>query len=278
MLRLLKIRNEIKAGRWPSRLADQAPPVTFHCCVHKTASKWVQSVLSHPKLVERAEWTPVNYRTLMPGHVDPRNLNERIIPDGFPEGSLVTHLYIGYNAFDAIPKPDNYRAFFVQRDPRDITVSWYFSMKHSHPPMGDIARRRHTLQNMNKEEGLRWAIDELEQVGLYGALRSWARNESASEAIRIVRFEDLTGADQVDEVEELFGWLGIPVDRATISSILEDLSFEKKSGREQGQEDRKAHLRKGEHGDWQNHFDEGLSEYFVEQTGNLVSTCGYAWP
>ena len=70
---------------------------------------------------------------VFPGGIDPRKMTEIRFEAPLPPGTIVSPLYLDYPGFRSIPKPDSYRAFFVMRDPRDILVSWYLSIKHYHP-------------------------------------------------------------------------------------------------------------------------------------------------
>jgi hypothetical protein len=73
---------------------------------------------------------------------DPRPYDERYFSDPFPEYTAAIRLYWDYSCFQHLPKPDNYRTFFVLRDPRDVVVSWYFSIKNTHPVNGIESIRR----------------------------------------------------------------------------------------------------------------------------------------
>ncbi len=60
----------------------------------------------------------------------------------------------------------------------------------------------------------------------------------------LVRFEDLIGPEHVPIVERLFNHCDIRMPRAALEEVLHTHSFEKLSGRRQGQEDAAAHYRK----------------------------------
>ena len=63
-------------------------------------------------------------------------------------------LYMPYDGFAALTKPEPWRAFFVMRDPRDVVVSWYFSSVSSIPPTAARAcSERATSLNLDEDRG-----------------------------------------------------------------------------------------------------------------------------
>jgi hypothetical protein len=86
--------------------------------------------------------------------------NDRIV-EPFPPRSIVTHLYVTYDTYLSIPKPEKYKTFFVMRDPRDLVVSWYFSAKYSHRLEHPITEMRKTLKQYDHKIGLEFANFQL---------------------------------------------------------------------------------------------------------------------
>ena len=81
----------------------------------------------------------------------------------------------------------------MTRDPRDILVSWYFSTKFSHGKDGGLNKYISDLAQINDiEKGLLYAIDALDEFGLWKTIKSW-QNSYNPKYEKIVRFEDLTG-------------------------------------------------------------------------------------
>jgi hypothetical protein len=59
-------------------------------------------------------------------------------------------------------------------------------------------------------------------------------------------------------------------------AILEAHRFEKLTGgRSKGNADPESHLRKGEPGDWKNHFTDQVAEAFEDAYGDIVTKLGY---
>jgi len=248
----------------------------YHCCVHKTASQWLLRILSEPDTFRYCGLQAFRYFRELPGGVDERKIKDRVFDQPFPEGKIVTPLYIGLENFRSIPKPRLWRGFFVMRDPRDILVSWYFSWKHSHRVMGDIGKQREQLSTMTEAEGLCYGIDELQGNGLFAALRSWSGVPANDPNLMLVRYEDLIDVNQLDHFRKVFAHCDITTPVDALKRILEKNSFRAISkGRERGTEDVSSHLRKGVHGDWKNHFTPAVEQKFRDVTGDLVETLGY---
>lgn len=234
----------------------------YHCTVHKTGSQWIKALFSDPLVYQ--------YSGLLP--YDPRFYRKRQ-PPVIPPGRAALALFYPYKRFQAIAKPEKYRAFFVIRDPRDIVVSSYFSLRNSHAPMGDIPTMRKILQGKPMKEGLLDVISRLSERGLFSRLRSW-RLAPASETIRLFRYEELTGEHQLDEMDRLMRHCGISIPSSELAELLSRYSFSKmRSDREST--GTISHYRKGKAGDWRNHFDDEIYDAFTAATGDLVELLGY---
>ena len=203
------------------------------------------------------------------------------------------------------------RAFHVVRDPRDITVSAYFSHLYSHridAEWPELAERRARLQRLGKEEGIAAEIDELDWE--FACLRQW---DYGDPRILEIRMEELTGRpyeefirifrflDLLDErrfvlarrafypltkgVRVLEGLLGmrmpvrlgprrLPVERV-LGLVWENAFQSKANGRDPGTEDHANHYRKGIAGDWRNHFSPAHAAVFRARHGELLVDLGY---
>jgi hypothetical protein len=278
-----------KTGKWtrilprPVRRALQAKHVSaaenvYHCCVHKTASQWVRKILQDQRTYQYGGLEVYNYEQELPGGVDTRRITERTFTEEFPRQTIVTPIYIDLPGFQQLPKPEQFRAFFVPRDPRDVVVSWYFSVKLSHKVMGLIGEVREKLQALSEEEGLNHVIEFVASRGLFAALRSWQQGVASDPHSRIFRYEDLTDENQFATWKQLLAHCDIAMPDDVLREVLKEYSFSALTkGRERGAEDVKAHLRKGVHGDWKNHFTPAVEKKFRHVTGGLAEELGYSW-
>lgn len=242
-------KRRIKSS--PLYLEDRAGvDNVYHCCTHKSASQWVKSLLTDPLTFRYSGLHPFQYQSEWADWMDnrdPRPFNERYFSKPFPEQTVCSPLYIPYDCFREIPKPSRYRGFFVLRDPRDVIVSWYFSMKYSHTLMGNIDELRKELQARGKVEGLCWYIERLTDSGFYDLQRSWMEPEDPNTAV--FRYEDLTGPDQFEHVRELFRHCTIPLPDSQLRTLLDRHSFGKKErGPRKGRVRREATLQERESG------------------------------
>jgi hypothetical protein len=233
----------------------------YHCAVRKTASQWIKELFGDP----------IVYRHSGLLTYDPRFYKWRH-PRICPPHRVATALFFSHARFEAIPKPDSYRAFFILRDPRDMVVSSYFSTRKSHAPMGDIPRVRKVLQEKPFKEGLLYLIGHLAKKGAFKTLRSWA-NAPDTEAVRLFRYEDLIGEQQTDQVDRLMRHCGIFIPPPELATLLSRYSFSNMNSRKGAGS--VSHYRKGEPGDWRNHFDDDIYDAFVKATGDLTQLLGY---
>jgi hypothetical protein len=236
----------------------------YHCAMRKTASQWIKALFSDPIVYRHSGLLPYVPRYYRWRH-----------PQAVPPGRVALSLFLSRRRFEAIPKPDRYRAFFVLRDPRDMVVSSYFSTLKSHAPMGDIPELRKILQEKPFKDGLLHLIGHLSAKGTFKALRSWA--DAESETVRLFRYEDLTGDRQREEVDRLMRHCGIFLPPSELAVLLSRYSFSNMRGTA-ASAGSPSHYRKGKAGDWRNHFDDDVHEAFAAATGDLVALLGYPAP
>ena len=272
----LRARDALQGGRVALTQVEAESPSdnVFHCCLHKSGSQWIRRLAKDARMYRFSGLRDHHYQSTMPGGHDPRPVNERSFDEPFPLRTFVTPIYIDYRNYRAIPKPDSARGFFVTRDPRDIVVSWYFSSMYSHRLMGDLSDVRGTLADLDPVSGLRYSIRHLADFGVFDAQRSWL-DSGDDDTVTVVRFEDLIGEDSFRAFRDLFDHCRIPIPDDELADMLDAYSFERLSGRAQGEEDPHTHFRKGVAGDWRNHFDAAVQEEFDHATGDLVAALGY---
>jgi hypothetical protein len=247
----------------------------YHCTVQKTASQWLRAILSDRRIYRYCGLYTHRYEDGLPGRNDDRTLIERRFDKPFPVDAIASPLYCDYEGFCSIPKSLPYKAFFVTRDPRDVLVSWYFSAKISHPLIGDLGRVRHDLNRLTEEDGLLYSLEYLQEAGLFAAQRSWVGADASDENVLLSRYEDLIGSGSVAHFERLFQHCDVRVPNRDLREILQSHGFEQNTGRQPGQEDLTAHLRKGVAGDWQNHFSNKVSTHFEAVAGDLLELWNY---
>lgn len=241
----------------------------FHTCVWKTASQWVRVIMSDPRIypysglkihipVQSADWWP-----------HPEALT-------IPERRIVPGLYCSHDRYARIPKPAAHASFFVQRDPRDILISWYFSNRYSHTlKWREVAERRQELAQLSERDGILATVDGFGAIA--NMLQSWATAAESDPSIMIVRYEDLTGPEKVNAWSRLLTHCDIKVPADVLGKVLDTYAFEKISGgRKPGEEDKTEKYRKGVPGDWKNYFDPGISKRFSKLYGDLPGNLGYS--
>ncbi len=255
----------------------------YHCCTQKTASQWFRLVLCDPAVFKYTGLEAYTFAQVEARYFAGDTTLDKFYQQmyhGFPERieapkQTVAHLYAGYSTFQAIPKPRNYRAFFVLRDPRDIVVSWYYSARFSHPNFPGLETLRHRLESLNLEDGLKASIDSLLAWGVFDGQASWVAASGNDANARVFRYEDFV-KDNYEFLEVLFGYLEIGVPNSVLRELCVRHKFERYShGRCKGEEDPQSHYRIGLAGDWARLFTSSVSAYFQGATGDLLATLGY---
>jgi len=251
---------------------DNGDKNIFHCCIEKTASRWMMQIMADPMVQEKTGLEFFN-----PGRSYTFPTYREDLKAGFPLNTIVSPLYITYEAFSSIKKPINYKAFFVMRDPRDLLVSRYFSRRYSHPILNEVQEKeKKRLNEISFEDGIDYLIELLvdKHKPLYFTMTPWIK--AYNPAVFVCRYEDLVGKNQIKTFQVIFKHCEIALPKRKLVKLLKKYSFEKLAkGRKQGREDPKSHYRKGIPGDWQNHFNSHHKDLFKKHVGPLLIDLGY---
>jgi hypothetical protein len=279
-----------------STQSDSGRPLLAYFGHHKCASTWIHSII---------DWVCADAGWKLAYLYDEK-------PFGTDLASYVAAEKIDFVSYvNANPKYVNlgtFRGFHVVRDPRDLVVSAYFSHKNSHPTTDwpELPAHREKLNKLSKSDGL-FAEMEFNRPVLE-EMRAWDYNQ---EHVLELRQEELT-PDPYRSFLSVFGFLGvldeenfakkrqvpylmraanniwwrqnklpwrramdkIPAER--LLGIVHNNRFSNYAGgRKKGQADEQSHYRKGEAGDWANHFTPEHVAHFKELYGDLVSRLGY---
>lgn len=154
------------------------------------------------------------------------------------------------------------------RDLRDVAVSNFFYVRNTpwHPEHPVYA-------GVDITEGLR--LFATRTIGAYADwVRSWHERRDPQRSLEL-RYEQML-ADPRGTLERVADLYRLPRDEATIASILEATSFRAMSGgRDSGQDNSGAFVRKGVAGDWKNHFDEPTKDLYKDEIGGFLIDFGY---
>jgi hypothetical protein len=166
----------------------------------------------------------------------------------------------------------DFRALFVHRDPRDVIVSHYFSLRFSHMPVAGLGRIRDRLRKMSFSRGLRHVIEMNVQMGRYETALAW--QDSADPRVLCVRYEDLI-LNPLPTFTRACEHLGAEISVGQLQEVLDQYSFGKHTGRKLGQVDLFAHQRSGLPGQWKMYFDRPGVEMMRREAGELIEYLGY---
>jgi len=249
----------------------------YHCTFNKTGSVWIKTVLTDPTTFQYCGLSHFQHQLLRMKGRDSREIRDRVYPEPAPLGTVMSPLYVTYSNFTAMPKPERYRAFFVMRDPRELTVSWYFSTLQNHyvRPGTVMADRREKLRALDQADGFRFAIDHLSRIGVYDEIARWKEASLVDASVMVMRFEDLASADGFTHFRRLFDHLDIRMPDEKLRDLVAAYSFRKLTGRKQGEVNEKSHLRAGGAETWRKYFTPDIVEYFDSKASNVIARTGY---
>ena len=116
--------------------------------------------------------------------------------------------------------------------------------------------------------------------GGWTKLPNWGDHTKAyfdmpEKSLKLIKYEDLLADGPKalsDLIEQLTGTTPEP-DR--IQETINRYSFKRQTGRAAGDENRNSYLRKGQAGDWRNHFSLEAAEIFQKHYGEVLIQAGY---
>ena len=207
-----------------------------------------------------------------------RSMDELALP---PRGVVATRIYPRhFNRLLEAPAPPqgrlaNKKLIMLRRDPRDAAVSLYYSVRYSHaePPATDPTWRRRFHQRRTMLEALD-VREGIARLTARTAIREFLRTEGFLRrfpATLLTTYETLVG-DFPGWLEQVRRHLGWSAELArSIGAGLED------QVKAPPEEDPRRHKRRVTPGNWQEVFDERLSEVFQRRLGRYLTGAGYEW-
>ena len=175
---------------------------------------------------------------------------------------------------------------YMLRDGRDSATSTYFHVRGRLMAGSTAKFHKRVFEGLDPEappvENMEIFLRRLHDhpPGGWTKLPSWGAHVSAyyeysQDKLCLVRYEDLIG-DGVKTFSDLIKKLtGEEPDPSRIEETIGRFSFKRQTGRKQGDENRSSYLRKGQAGDWANHFSRGAAQFFHETYGDVLIRAGY---
>ncbi|HYV61458.1 MAG TPA: hypothetical protein VE958_02220 [Bryobacteraceae bacterium] len=178
-------------------------------------------------------------------------------------------LFFGWRAFPTnyrLPLRPRTRTFLLLRDPRDMIVSHYFSIKYSHttegPGADHIRRERQRLQTFDLDS---WALTQIRRIK-----REFLRYEALDETtLKVCRYEDVV-FDKVKLLDDLCSQFGLDVRQANRKRIA--LAIDRRPERE----DIYAHIRQVVPGDHRRKLKPSTIEQLNHGLADILCKYGYA--
>ena len=168
------------------------------------------------------------------------------------------------------------RAVYVMRDGRDAVISRYFTWANaSDPPLKSRRRRRfrELVDKDNARKNLPAFIDELMRHPV-GSSVNWADHvrsyyEASNPNAALLRYESLRQDGRSELSQAITALTGHPADPQAISRALEKFAFNRQARH------RDRIVRKGQVGNWREHFTREAAEVFDRYCGQQLIKAGY---
>ena len=171
---------------------------------------------------------------------------------------------------------------YVVRDGRDVMVSAFNHLKKQMEGGGGKAYQKKYFAQIDPNAPVREnMVSFIEHSAKYpfAAKHNWGEHvegfQNNQTNFVMVRYEDLL-ADTESALSKVIGSLSTEsVEQARIAETVDRYSFARQSGRSQGSENKDSYLRKGQSGDWKNHFGSEAAKCFEKHFGKSLVSAGY---
>lgn len=233
-----------------------------HITLPKCGSQWVRDVLTAPEIIGYSgiAHSGVTIDISLHGQLD--------LPCNTFSGPIYGMNQWEWNYW----KQGGDKAVVVIRDPRDILISFIYSLMYSHASMGFVDTFKDTILEMSNEARINYMIPRFGGAKAARILLTWT--DELDDSAILIKYRDLV-ANQFSEFKKIIDWLGWKVPNETLQTVIKRLSFEERSGRARGDENKFSHYRKGVSGDWRNHFTRQHGQLWEKLFPGLLKAIGY---
>lgn len=259
-------RDERRYLRGDRETGSELPSVVFFTCI-RSASQYIDGIIS--RLYRAAGGREINLPKYCfhgaphrsPELRDPEKMRGLLSPEGFYYGAL--------RPFGFLPDPSRYRVVAVVRDPRDIIVSFFYSLAYAHTPSSHefIADAREA-----KEKGIEWFVRQPGRVEMVREPLAFYRREVwGKEGCLCWRYEDMM-ADFAAFAEGLERHVAGGRATAERDAIVAENAAQRAP---EGGEQLLSHRRSGRSGEFRNKLEPDTCDFLTGEFGELLDFYGY---
>nr|CRH05368.1 Putative alcohol sulfotransferase [Candidatus Magnetococcus massalia] len=214
-------------------------------------------------------------------HYWPSDRSDNISPKTYskiPNGRFLLGHWLPKPHFVDYLKENGYRVVLQFRDPRDQAVSYYFYQTSVIKDEGNL--NYNTFSRLSKEQALSSIISGSSSPSIVlnsqaMMMQQWIQGWQATGLpIIYTRYEDLIH-NKAESSRRLARFLGAEIDDNTIEQVLEETAFSAPSKTLIAEKQPDRFKRKGQSGDWQNHFTTDMKSLFKLHAGELLINLGY---
>lgn len=244
--------------------ADYRHPLLFVAGMPKSGTTWLEKMISSYPGYEEVLIPSANFYELKTGEGHLYDLPDNAF-SRLQDCLVLTKMHCHGTAQNVKVLAQGEIPYVVlYRDPRDVAVSYYFYVRNT-PWHGDYK----ALKDCSVKEGVRYFIHK-RLLEFTHWMRSWRENRTPGSSL-MISYEEML-RDSAGVIRRVFQLFDLPADDVRIEKIVADNSFKSLVAVDSG---KTAFFRKGQSGDWVNHFDDSLKSEFNSVDSKILVEFGY---
>lgn len=185
----------------------------IHFAVWRSGSNWVRLLLSDPRLTIKNDIHPFLWKSLT---LKPKELKRFLTV----KRKILLCMYRPNEWFYQNISMDGSVGFAIVRNPYALLNSWYFSTLETHEKNDKIQYIREKVAFMTDDEKHAFVYEEFKSE-FFPVFSEIYRNR---DAIKIVKFEDITGKNRYQHTKLLLDYLSLECEPDTLAAIINTYS------------------------------------------------------
>lgn len=264
-------KTELALLEGTHQTANQHPSV-IHFSFNKAATQYIKAILKRCAIEKGMTNLELNAYSFNSNFPYLQDLTEEAMAKYKPIFKQRGYLYGPFGRRVKGVDPSNHKIVLVVRDPRDLLVSYYYSMGYSHtiPPedgnkYAAFMQRRQKVQETSIDD---FVLEDADRIlGIYQSYEPWLADQNTS--LYITKYEDMV-KDFAPWLSGLLNYCEFDISRDLWKALITENEMKKPS-----KENLNSHIRKGVSGDYKEKLKPETIEVLNGKLQEMLTTLDY---